>query len=193
MRKIITMIKKIKPILILALFAVTSTAYGQYELLEKVEPQPGKPVIAFEKYKLLSNDLTLIIHEDHSDPIVHVEVAYHVGSARESVRNSGFAHFFEHMMFQGSKNIADEEHFKLISKAGGTNNAFTAFDETVYINTAPSNFTETMLWMEADRMSTLLDGFTQAKFESQRNAVKNEKKQSYDNQPYGCYVERSNV
>ena len=117
MRKIITMIKKIKPILILALFAVTSTAYGQYELLEKVEAQPGKPVIAFEKYKLLSNDLTLIIHEDHSDPIVHVEVAYHVGSARESVRNSGFAHFFEHMMFQGSKNIADEEHFKLISKA----------------------------------------------------------------------------
>jgi zinc protease len=183
------MIKKIKPILILALFAVTSTAYGQYELLEKVEPQPGKPVIAFEKYKLLSNDLTLIIHEDHSDPIVHVEVAYHVGSARESVRNSGFAHFFEHMMFQGSKNIADEEHFKLISKAGGTNNAFTAFDETVYINTAPSNFTETMLWMEADRMSTLLDGFTQAKFESQRNAVKNEKKQSYDNQPYGMLSE----
>ncbi len=183
------MIKKIKSILSLAFFAIASTAYGQFELLEKVDPQPGKPIIAFEKYKLTSNDLTLIIHEDHSDPIVHVEIAYHVGSARESVRNSGFAHFFEHMMFQGSKNIADEEHFKLISKAGGTNNAFTAFDKTVYINTAPSNFTETMLWMEADRMSTLLEGFTQAKFESQRNAVKNEKKQSYDNQPYGMLSE----
>lgn len=183
------MIKKIKSILSLAFFAIASTAYGQFELLEKVDAQPGKPIIAFEKYKLTSNDLTLIIHEDHSDPIVHVEIAYHVGSARESVRNSGFAHFFEHMMFQGSKNIADEEHFKLISKAGGTNNAFTAFDKTVYINTAPSNFTETMLWMEADRMSTLLEGFTQAKFESQRNAVKNEKKQSYDNQPYGMLSE----
>ncbi len=164
-------------------------AFGQYELIEKAEPQPGKPFIAYEKYKLLSNDLTLIIHEDHSDPIVHVQIAYHVGSARESIRNSGFAHFFEHMMFQGSKNIADEEHFKLISKAGGTNNAFTSFDQTVYINTAPSNFTESLLWMEADRMSTLLEGFTQAKFESQRNAVKNEKKQSYDNQPYGMLSE----
>jgi zinc protease len=180
---------KIKHVLFLAFFVFASATFAQFELIEKVPPQPGKPVIAYEKYKLSSNDLTLIIHEDHSDPIVHVEIAYHVGSARESVRNSGFAHFFEHMMFQGSKNVADEEHFKLISKAGGTNNAFTAFDKTVYINTAPSNFTETLLWMEADRMSTLLDGFTQAKFESQRNAVKNEKKQSYDNQPYGMLSE----
>ena len=183
------MIIRFKTFLVVAFFAITSAAYGQFELIEKVDPQPGKPVIAYEKYRLTSNDLTLIIHEDHSDPIVHVEVAYHVGSARESIRNSGFAHFFEHMMFQGSKNVADEEHFKLISKAGGTNNAFTAFDKTVYINTAPSNFAETLLWMEADRMSTLLDGFTQAKFESQRNAVKNEKKQSYDNQPYGMLSE----
>lgn len=183
------MIKHFKPILILVFFVITSAAYGQYELIEKAAPQPGKPFIAYEKYKLTSNDLTLIIHEDHSDPIVHVQIAYHVGSARESVRNSGFAHFFEHMMFQGSKNVADEEHFKLISKAGGTNNAFTSFDQTVYINTAPSNFTETLLWLEADRMSTLLEGFTQAKFESQRNAVKNEKKQGNDNQPYGMVSE----
>ncbi len=180
---------QLKSILVLLTCAVSSLAFGQYELIEKAEPQPGKPFIAYEKYKLTSNDLTLIIHEDHSDPIVHVQIAYHVGSARESIRNSGFAHFFEHMMFQGSKNIADEEHFKLISKAGGTNNAFTSFDQTVYINTAPSNFTESLLWMEADRMSTLLEGFTQAKFESQRNAVKNEKKQSYDNQPYGMLSE----
>ncbi len=160
-----------------------------FELIEKVDAKPGKPFISYEKYRLKSNDLTLIIHEDHSDPIVHVEVGYHVGSARESVRNSGFAHFFEHMMFQGSKNVADEEHFKLISRAGGNNNAFTSFDETVYVNTAPSNITETLLWLEADRMGTHLEGFTQAKFESQRNAVKNEKKQRNDNQPYGMLNE----
>ncbi|MCB9252578.1 MAG: insulinase family protein, partial [Flavobacteriales bacterium] len=183
------MISKIRLIFTLLFVTCFGYTYAQYELIDKVEPQPGKAIISYEKYKLLSNDLTLIIHEDHSDPIVHVEVAYHVGSARESVRNSGFAHFFEHMMFQGSKNVADEEHFKMISTAGGTNNAFTAFDKTVYINTAPSNFTESLLWLEADRMATLLDGFTQAKFESQRNAVKNEKKQSYDNQPYGMLSE----
>lgn len=180
---------KIKSILIICLMLFSAKAFSQFELIEKVEQKPGEIIIPYEKFKLTSNDLTLIIHEDHSDPIVHVQIAYHVGSARESVRNSGFAHFFEHMMFQGSKNVEDEEHFKMISKAGGTCNAFTAFDKTVYINTAPSNFTETLLWMEADRMSSLLDGFTKEKFESQRNAVKNEKKQSYDNQPYGMVSE----
>ncbi len=159
------------------------------ELIEKVESKPGKVIIPCEKYKLSTNDLTLIIHEDHSDPVVHVQVAYHVGSARESIRNSGFAHFFEHMMFQGSKNVGDEEHFKIISEAGGTNNAFTSFDKTVYENTAPSNLTETLLWLEADRMGTHLDGFTQKKFENQRDAVKNEKRQRYDNQPYGMVSE----
>jgi zinc protease len=171
------------------LTACIGTVSAQFELVEKVEPQDDKVVIPYEKYKLTSNDLTLIIHEDHSDPIVHVQVAYHVGSARESVRNSGFAHFFEHMMFQGSKNVADEEHFKIISEAGGTNNAYTSFDKTVYINTAPSNLTETLLWLEADRMGTHLDGFTQKKFENQRDAVKNEKRQRYDNQPYGMLNE----
>ncbi|NUM31587.1 MAG: insulinase family protein [Bacteroidetes bacterium] len=180
---------KIKTFILSALFLFSLKAFSQFEFIEKVEQKPGEIIIPYEKYKLTSNDLTLIIHEDHSDPIVHVQIAYHVGSARESVRNSGFAHFFEHMMFQGSKNVADEEHFKMISKAGGTCNAFTSFDKTVYINTAPSNFTETLLWMEADRMSSLLEGFTKEKFESQRNAVKNEKKQSYDNQPYGMVSE----
>lgn len=162
---------------------------AQWQLVEKVSSHDGKLVIPYEKYRLTNNDLTLIIHEDHSDPIVHVQVAYHVGSARESIRNSGFAHFFEHMMFQGSKNVQDEEHFKIISEAGGTNNAFTSFDKTVYHQTAPSNLTETMLWLEADRMGTHLEGFTQAKFENQRSAVKNEKRQRYDNQPYGMVNE----
>lgn len=173
---------------LLATFGVNA-AFAQFELIEKKEVAKGESAIPFEKYKLTSNNLTLIIHEDHSDPIVHVQVAYHVGSARESVRNSGFAHFFEHMMFQGSKHVEDEEHFKIISEAGGTNNAYTSFDKTVYINTAPSNLTETLLWLEADRMGTHLDGFTEKKFDNQRDAVKNEKRQRYDNQPYGMVQE----
>jgi len=173
----------------LLILSMLATAQSNFKLVEKIEPQEGKVIIPYEKYTLPVNDLTLIIHEDHSDPIVHVQVAYHVGSARESARNSGFAHFFEHMMFQGSGNVADEEHFKIISEAGGTNNAFTSFDKTVYHQTAPSNLTETMLWLEADRMGTHLEGFTQEKFENQRDAVKNEKRQRYDNQPYGMVSE----
>jgi zinc protease len=181
--------KKIYLITCLLIAFTANSAFAQFELIEKREVKKGESAIPFEKYKLTSNNLTLIIHEDHSDPIVHVQVAYHVGSARESVRNSGFAHFFEHMMFQGSKNVADEEHFKIISEAGGTNNAYTSFDKTVYINTAPSNLTETLLWLEADRMGTHLDGFTEKKFNNQRDAVKNEKKQRNDNQPYGMVSE----
>ena len=171
------------------LWSMLASAQSSFELVEKIEPEEGKVLIPYEKYTLPINDLTLIIHEDHSDPIVHVQVAYHVGSARESVRNSGFAHFFEHMMFQGSKNVADEEHFKIISEAGGTNNAYTSFDKTVYHQTAPSNMVEKLLWLEADRMGTHLEGFTQKKFENQRDAVKNEKRQRYDNQPYGMVNE----
>lgn len=173
----------------LILAGFLTTAQSSWQLVEKIEPAENKVVIPYEKYKLPGNDLTLLIHEDHSDPIVHVQVAYHVGSARESIRNSGFAHFFEHMMFQGSKNIGDEEHFKIISESGGTNNAYTSFDKTVYHQTAPSNMTETLLWLEADRMGTHLEGFTQEKFENQRDAVKNEKRQRYDNQPYGMVNE----
>ncbi len=183
--------KTLNKLVVLCILFTTlaNTSQAQFELIEKVEAQEGKILIPFEKYRLTSNNLTLIIHEDHSDPIVHVQVAYHVGSARENVRNSGFAHFFEHMMFQGSKNVEDEEHFKIINEAGGDNNAFTAMDKTVYHQTAPSNLTETMLWLEADRMGTHLDGFTQEKFEVQRDAVKNEKKQSYDNEQYGMVRE----
>ncbi len=141
-------------------------------------------MIPYEKY-VLPNGLTVIVHEDHSDPLVHVDVTYHVGSAREEVGKSGFAHFFEHMMFQGSENVADEEHFKVITEAGGTLNGSTNRDRTNYYETVPANQLELMLWLEADRMGFLLDAVTQKKFEVQRSTVKNEKGQNYDNRPYG--------
>ncbi len=153
-------------------------------LIETVTRKPGELVIPYKKYEL-PNGLTVVVHEDHSDPIVHVDVTYHVGSAREEVGKSGFAHFFEHMMFQGSDNVADEEHFKIVSEAGGTLNGTTNRDRTNYFETLPSNQLETALWLEADRMGFLLDAVTQKKFEVQRETVKNERGQRVDNVPYG--------
>ncbi len=156
-------------------------------LVETVEAQPGKLIIPFKKF-VYPNGLTLIVSEDHSDPVVHLNVTYHVGSARETRGKSGFAHFFEHMLFQGSKHIADEEHFKIIKQYGGDVNGNTTRDRTVYIETFPSNFTETALWMEADRMGFFLEAFTKKKFENQRSTVKNEKDERY-NVPYGFLME----
>jgi zinc protease len=144
--------------------------------------------IPYAKYRL-ANGLTVILHEDHSDPLVHVDVTYHVGSNREEIGRSGFAHFFEHMMFQGSANIADEEHVKLVSNAGGTLNGSTSTDRTNYYETLPANQLETALWLEADRMGLLLGAVTQEKFEIQRETVKNERGQNYDNRPYGLLRE----
>ena len=107
-------------------------------LVEEVKAQAGKTVIPYKKYKL-DNGLTLVLHEDHSDPLVHVDVTYHVGSGREELGKSGFAHFFEHMMFQGSENVNDEQHFKLVTEAGGTMNGTTNTDRTNYFQTVPAN------------------------------------------------------
>lgn len=157
-------------------------------LIEKVEAKDGELVIPYEKWQL-PNGMTVIIHEDHSDPLAHVEVRYHVGSARETAGKSGFAHFFEHMMFQGSDNVGDDEHFKIVSTVGGNMNGYTTNDNTVYFETVPSNSLETALWLEADRMGFLLDSVTQKKFEVQRKTVKNEKAQNQINQPYGLAQE----
>jgi zinc protease len=167
-----------------ALVCFSALVNGQTRLVEKVTKQGNQIVIPYEKYEL-TNGLTLVVHEDHSDPVVHVDVTYHVGSAREEIGKSGFAHFFEHMMFQGSDHVADEQHFKIVSDAGGTLNGSTNRDRTNYFETVPSNQLEKMLWLEADRMGFLLDAVTQKKFEIQRSTVKNERGQNYDNRPYG--------
>ncbi len=190
--------KKISSLILFILLSIFSqqSMAQQSTLLEKVVPnlsatEPSsnqKLVIPYEKWKL-PNGLTLIIHEDHSDPIVDVRVTYHVGSARESIGKSGFAHFFEHMMFEGSDHLKDKEHFKIVSKAGGTMNGNTERDVTNYFETVPSNYLEVALWLEADRMGFLLDSVTKAKFEIQRETVKNEKGQNVENQPYALAFE----
>ncbi len=168
-------------------------AFSQATLVEKVERKPGEYTVAYEKYKL-PNGLTIILHEDHSDPLVAVRVTYHVGSGREAAGRSGFAHFFEHMMFQGSGHIADEQHFKISQEIGaGQQNGNTEEDLTHYYETVPSNHLETALWLESDRMGYLLDSLTTKKFENQRDAVKNEKSQNWDNQPYARVSEVSNA
>ncbi len=161
-----------------------SNSFSQAKLVEKIEKKGNEVIIPYEKY-VLPNGLTVVLHEDHSDPLVHVDVTYHVGSAREEIGKSGFAHFFEHMMFQGSDHVGDDQHFKIITAAGGNLNGSTNLDRTNYFETVPANQLEKMLWLEADRMGFLLDAVTQQKFEIQRSTVKNERGQNYDNRPYG--------
>ena len=161
-------------------------------LLETVEKAGTNGIVVPYRKYLLDNGLTVLLHEDRSDPLVHVDVTYHVGSGREEVGKSGFAHFFEHMMFQGSENVGDEQHSKIVSEAGGTLNGTTNTDRTNYFETVPANQLEKMLWLEADRMGFFLDAVTQEKFEVQRDTVKNERGQNYENRPYGRLIERVN-
>ncbi len=175
---------------VVATCLLSPVAFGQTKMIEKVTKKGDEIIIPYEKY-VLPNGMTVVLHEDHSDPIVHVDVTYHVGSAREEIGKSGFAHFFEHMQFQGSDHVGDEQHFKIITAAGGTLNGSTNQDRTNYYETVPSNQLEKMIWLEADRMGFFLDAVTQKKFEVQRSTVKNERGQNYDNRPYGLVNEFS--
>ena len=131
----------------------------------------------------LANGLTVILSEDHSTPIVHVQLWYHVGSKDERPGRTGFAHLFEHMMFKGSKNVEPESHTSFIASVGGQSNAYTTEDTTVYWETAPAQYLPLMLWLEADRMATLrIDDQT---FQRERQVVKEERRMRVENQPYG--------
>ncbi len=138
----------------------------------------------------LANGLRLVIAEDHSAPVVAVNLWYAVGSRHETPGKTGFAHLFEHVMFQGSAHVAKAEHFGLIQAAGGTMNGTTWLDRTNYFETVPSHQLELVLWLEADRMGSLLDALSQENLDNQREVVKNEKRWSYDNRPYGSWIER---
>ncbi|MCE1200465.1 MAG: insulinase family protein, partial [Marinilabiliales bacterium] len=140
--------------------------------------------IPIEKYTL-KNGLTVVLHEDKSDPIAAVAIYYHVGSSRETEGKTGFAHLFEHMMFQRSENVPEDQFFKYIQGAGGTLNGSTSQDRTNYYEIVPKNALEMALWMESDRMGYLENTVTKPALTNQQNVVQNEKRESVDNAPYG--------
>ena len=154
-----------------------------------VTSAPPRVEIGFEKYTL-PNGLEVILREDHRLPIVAVNLWYHVGPANETAGRTGFAHLFEHMMFQGSGHIGDDQHFKLLEGAGASMiNGTTDFDRTNYMEDIPSNQLELALWLESDRMGFLLDRLDQPKLSNQQDVVRNERRQSVENQPYGLVEE----
>jgi len=167
--------------LAMAAVAVTATDARQ---AKPPASKSGAINIPFEQYTL-PNGLRVILSQDASTPTVAVNLWYHVGSKNEEAGRTGFAHLFEHVMFTGSGNVPYGLHDKYTSGVGGNNNGTTDNDRTLYFETVPSNYLETALWLEADRMGYLLDSLDIAKLNAQRDIVKNERRQRIDNQPYG--------
>ena len=172
---------RIRPGLLVAALLPAATIAAQ----SSVKPASKSAInIPFEKYTL-PNGLTVVLSEDHTTPTVAVEVVYHVGSKNEIPGHTGFAHMFEHVMFTGSGHVPYGTHDRFTEGVGGSNNGQTYYDWTRYWETDPSNYLETTLWLESDRMGFLLDSLDETKFKAQRDIVKNERRQSYDNQPNG--------
>ena len=138
----------------------------------------------------LDNGLRVVLNEDHSAPLVAINLWYHVGSKNERPGRTGFAHLFEHMLFSGSQHVGNNEHFRYIQSVGGVLNGTTFFDRTNYFETLPSNYLALGLWLESDRMGFFLPALTQEKLDIQREVVKEERRQRYDNVPYGTAFER---
>ncbi len=147
------------------------------------------PQVPIQRH-LLDNGLRVVLSRDPRAPLVAVNLWYDVGSKHEKPGKTGFAHLFEHMMFQGSANVAKGQHFSLVQAAGGTLNASTWLDRTNYFETLPGHELELALWLEADRMASLLPAMTLEKLDNQRDVVKNERRWSVDNQPYGSWDEK---
>jgi zinc protease len=146
-------------------------------------------MLKIEQYRL-PNGLRVVLNEDHSAPLVAVNLWYHVGSKNERPGRTGFAHLFEHLLFSGSENVGNNEHFRYVQSVGGVLNGSTFFDRTNYFETLPSNYLALGLWLEADRMGFFLPAITQEKLDLQREVVKEERRQRYDNVPYGTAFER---
>jgi zinc protease len=146
-------------------------------------------MLALESYEL-ANGLRVVLNEDHSAPLVAVNLWYHVGSKNERPGRTGFAHLFEHMLFSGSEHVGNNEHFRHVQSVGGVLNGTTFFDRTNYFETLPSNYLALGLWLESDRMGFFLPALTQEKLDIQREVVKEERRQRYDNVPYGTAFER---
>jgi zinc protease len=169
-------------------------AWGQTQAPPR-PPQPGPPAAALDvkpptlkiEQAALDNGMKIVVAEDHARPVLNLQVWYHVGSKNERESRTGFAHLFEHMMFRGSKNVGPEEHMRLVREAGGVVNAYTSFDQTVYWQTVPSNYLERVIWLEADRMSSLV--INEENFKKEREVVKEERRLRFENPPYGLLAE----
>lgn len=149
----------------------------------------GQVALSYQMHKL-PNGLTVILHEDHTIPMVAVDVWYHVGSGYEKPGRTGFAHLFEHIMFEGSGNVAEGDFDNLLESVGGNNNGSTTTDRTNYFETLPSNALDIALFLESDRLGYLLEAMSPGKVDGQRDVVKNERRQSYENRPYGLAYEQ---
>lgn len=168
----------ILPLLFVAFVSCDNAKGNEKEIAE------AELSIEFEKYEL-ENGLNVVLHQDKSDPIVSVAIQYGVGSNREKKGRTGFAHLFEHMLFQESENVPQDQFFKMIQDAGGTLNGGTWQDGTIYYEVVPKNALEMVMWMEADRMGYLINTVTASAFANQQEVVQNEKRQRVDNNPYG--------
>jgi len=161
-------------------------ALGTVLWLVPLQAAVRPPKLQYQRL-VLPNGLVVILHEDKSTPIVHVELQYHVGSKNEKRGRTGFAHFFEHLMFKGSKNVEPEQHTSIVASVGGQANAYTNEDQTVFWQTLPAQYLPLALWMEADRMATLrIDEKT---FVSEREVVKEERRMRIENPPFGLLNE----
>ena len=161
---------------------------------ETVKAAEPEFTIGFEKYSL-DNGLEVILHTDHSDPVVAVASIFHVGSSREETGRTGFAHFFEHMSFNDSENVPRGANRKYIAELGGSRNGGTWTDGTIYYEVVPTDALEKIFWIDSDRMGYMINTVTDAALEREKQVVKNEKRQRVDNAPYGhtSYVIRKNL
>jgi zinc protease len=183
--------KRSRRLLLIVLATALAAACGRPQTEESAQAGRSSdiPTLEFEKYAL-PNGLEVILSEDHRLPRVAVNLWYHVGPANEAPGRTGFAHLFEHMMFQGSKHVPGDGHFRITEAAGGSDiNGTTDFDRTNYFETMPIDRLETALWLESDRMGYLLDDLDQGKLSNQQDVVRNERRQSVENAPYGIVEE----